>query len=160
MLNFKAQSQSLREVRVKPATDKSRFRYMEASGGGGGVDSHCARLPQPRVSGRGLLKPALLQLSCIGPASVLRQLLETVGQAYFRWLRLRGEAGESSLAELLSPSGQLSPMPWGCDPKGTWNMLGTDKTIPGVWGETAEVQAGQTKRSFLLSGATGGAVAS
>ena len=74
----------------------------------------------------------------------------------FRWPGHRGESlsdyrekQEGSLAELLSPSGHLCNA-LGLDPEGIWNILGTDKTLLGAWGEAAEVQAGQTKTSFPL----------
>ena len=56
MLNFKAQSQSLREGGVKPARDKYSFRCGEASGGRGRGDIPCVHLPQPQVRGTVCLK--------------------------------------------------------------------------------------------------------
>lgn len=81
----------------------------EASGGRGGGDTR-VHLPPAQVSGR--VQTDLLQPSCVGCQNVFRQLLETVGQSYFRWPG-HGESlsdyreRQGSLAELLSPSGHL-----------------------------------------------------
>lgn len=72
MLTFKAQSQSLRErVGLNLQEISTALGVGEASGGGEGVILR-VHLPQPQVSGKGLLKTDLLQPSCVACAECLQ----------------------------------------------------------------------------------------